>query len=132
MEHVQRVMVFGQVDIFDDEPCTTCNGARLRTEALHVFLIDKNKKRYTINDIIELTVEHAVDFFSTLQMTKQQQEISEPLLNEIVSRISFLSNVGLEYITLSRKANTLSGGRSATHTTCITTWFWFGWSTICT
>lgn len=102
----------GQVDVFDDEICGTCKGERLRSEALHVFLKDIEGKRNTVNSVINLTVEHAANFFNTLTMTKQQKEIAEPLLNEIISRISFLSDVGLEYMTLSRRANTLSGGEA--------------------
>ena len=101
----------GQVDIFNDEPCHTCRGKRLRPEALSVFLTGK-KGKHTIHDIIGLTVEEASLLFDTLTLGKQQQEIAAPLLNEIISRISFLENVGLEYMTLNRKANTLSGGEA--------------------
>ncbi len=101
----------GQVDVFDDEPCGACHGARLRPEALHVFITGK-KRKHSIHEIIGLTVEHAASFFGELTLNKQQQDIAEPLLNEIISRITFLRNVGLEYMTLNRKANTLSGGEA--------------------
>ena len=102
----------GQEDILTDEPCGTCNGERLRTESLHVFLKDKKNNRYNINDVIDLSIEKASHFFDDINFTKQQKEISEPLLNEIISRISFMENVGLEYMSLNRKANTLSGGEA--------------------
>ena len=102
----------GQKDVFDPTPCETCNGERLRKEALSVFLSVQGKKRYNINAVIALTVENAKEFFETLTLSKQQKEIAEPLLNEIVSRVSFLKNVGLEYMMLNRKANTLSGGEA--------------------
>ena len=101
----------GQMEVYDDTPCTACNGARLRPEALQVHLVSK-KGNHAITSVIGLTVEDAADFFSTLKLTKQQTEIAEPLLNEIVSRVSFLRDVGLEYMTLDRKANTLSGGEA--------------------
>ena len=102
----------GQIDMIDDSECSECEGARLRPEALNVFLLDKNTERFNINALIGMTITDALSFFDTLQVTKQQQEIVEPLFNEIVGRISFLSDVGLEYMTLDRRANTLSGGEA--------------------
>ena len=102
----------GQVDVFDSNPCETCEGARLRPEALTVFLRDKKGKRFNINNIIDLAVTNALDFFKDIKLSKQQQEIVEALMNEIVSRIAFLVNVGLDYMTLNRRANTLSGGEA--------------------
>ena len=102
----------GQVDVFDSDPCRACGGARLRPEALNVFLTNTKKERHNINDIIGLTVDTAATFFDGLAITGQLREVAEPLLNEIVSRITFLRNVGLEYMTLNRRANTLSGGEA--------------------
>ncbi len=101
----------GQVEIYDDTPCDACDGARLRPEALNVF-VGGGKKKHDIHTVIGLTVEDAADFFTSLSLSKQQQEIAEPLLNEIANRVSFLRDVGLEYMTLNRKANTLSGGEA--------------------
>ena len=102
----------GQVDVLVDESCNACKGERLRSEALSVFLKDKKNNRYNINNIINLSIEKALHFFDYINFTKQQNEIAKPLLNEIVNRISFMENVGLEYMSLNRKANTLSGGEA--------------------
>ena len=102
----------GQIDMIDDSECPECKGARLRPEALHVFLLNKDGERFAINTLIGMTITDAIAFFQTLQVSKQQQEIVEPLFNEIVGRISFLSDVGLSYMALDRRANTLSGGEA--------------------
>ena len=102
----------GQVDVYIDDPCEVCDGQRLRSEALSVFLKDKKGKRYNINNVIGLSIEDASELFNTINFTKQQEEITKPLLNEIVNRVRFMKNVGLEYMTLNRKANTLSGGEA--------------------
>ena len=102
----------GQIDIIDDSVCEVCNGARLRSEALNVFLLNRDGKRFTINDIIAFTIIDALAFFDEMQVVKQLEEITRPLFNEIVGRISFLADVGLEYMTLDRRANTLSGGEA--------------------
>lgn len=102
----------GHDDYFADDVCETCNGARLRPEALNVFLTGASDSWFTIVDITHLTVAEATTFFGDITLSKQQREIAEPLLREIESRISFLDDVGLSYITLDRRANTLSGGES--------------------
>lgn len=102
----------GQIDIIDDSVCEDCEGARLRPEALQVFLMSRGGGKFTINDIIALTITDALSFFDQVSVTKQQEEIMRPLFNEIVSRIAFLADVGLEYMTLNRRANTLSGGEA--------------------
>ena len=102
----------GQVDLFVDEPCESCNGERLRPEALTVFLEDSEGKRNNITTLINLSVEYATDFFNNLKMTDREKDIAAPLLNEITGRVSFLADVGLGYMTLNRKANTLSGGEA--------------------
>ena len=102
----------GQVDIGIADPCPTCKGKRLRPEALNVFLTDSSGKRWNIDDIIRLAVERASTFFDDIQCSDQQREIAATLLNEIVSRISFMNNVGLDYMNLNRTANTLSGGEA--------------------
>ena len=94
-----------------DEPCENCHGARLRLEALNVFLTDKNKK-VNILDLTQLSIRDACDFFKNLKLSNQEKEISLPVTREIEARLEFMLNVGLDYLQLSRKANTLSGGEA--------------------
>lgn len=100
------------------EVCEECNGARLRKEALNVFLYSDYKDNYKKLDyfnivrLTSLTIEQLVDFFIGIKFTEQEKEISAPLIKEIESRIQFLLNVGLNYLSLNRKANTLSGGEA--------------------
>ena len=92
-----------------DEPCEKCNGARLRTEALHVYL---GGKKVNILNLTSLSIAQAVDFFIDLKLTDQEKEISKVVIKEIEARLIFLLNVGLDYLSLNRKANTLSGGEA--------------------
>lgn len=94
-----------------DEPCDACNGARLRPEALNVFLTDKNK-RVNILELASLSIADAHEFFANLRLSEQEKEISVPVVREIESRLQFMLDVGLDYLQLSRKANTLSGGEA--------------------
>ena len=87
--------------------CTKCNGSRLRDEVLSVLINGKN-----IYEVTCLSVKDLYDFMSNLKLTKEQQEIGKLLIEEIKNRLKFLLNVGLEYLTLSRTASTLSGGES--------------------
>lgn len=91
-----------------EEPCDVCKGARLRTEALNVFL----GKNVNIVNITKLSIEEVADFFVDLKLTDQEKDISKVVIKEIEARIQFLLNVGLEYLSLDRKANTLSGGEA--------------------
>ncbi len=93
-----------------DEVCDVCKGARLRVEALHVYLGKKHK--VNIVNITSFSIEQAQNFFMELELTAQEKEISKIVINEIDARLQFLLNVGLDYLSLSRKANTLSGGES--------------------
>ena len=120
------------------EVCDDCKGARLRPEALNVFL-GNNKKivsqkngnfsRFTpegpyadknfhssvplnIVDLTHLSINDVADFFVELNLTEQEKEISKVVIKEIESRLQFLLNVGLNYLSLDRKANTLSGGEA--------------------
>ena len=102
----------GQIDMVDDSVCEACDGARLRPESLHVFLLDTANGRFNIKTVIDMTIVGALQFFDGLQFTAQQKDVVKPLFNEIVGRISFLKDVGLEYMMLSRRANTLSGGEA--------------------
>lgn len=119
-----------------DEPCDDCHGARLRPEALNVFLsathggiekTEKDKKnkvhddktlanhkkgRVNILDLAELSIKDAHDFFKNLKLSEQEKEISVPIVREIEARLQFMLDVGLDYLQLSRKANTLSGGEA--------------------
>ncbi len=94
-----------------DEPCDVCHGARLRVEALNVFLISKDKK-VNILDLSSLSIKDAHDFFKNLKLSEQEKEISVPVVREIEARLQFMLDVGLDYLQLSRKANTLSGGEA--------------------
>lgn len=104
----------GVVGIFNDEECTVCRGARLRPEALRVYLGGDGKKDLGTNIVgfTAMTVKQAADFIAQLKLTKQQQEIAWPALREIIERLEFMQNVGIEYLTLDRRANTLSGGEA--------------------
>lgn len=88
-------------------PCPSCKGARLRPEVLAVTIGDKN-----IDDITRLPIIKVRDFFDSIELTQMQYMIGEQILKEIKARINFLVDVGLEYLTLSRSAGTLSGGES--------------------
>jgi excinuclease ABC subunit A len=94
------------------EPCDTCGGKRLRPEALNVFIGGDVKVRKNIVDFTELSIENAHDLISTLKLTPKEKEISKIILKEIDSRLQFMLNVGLNYLSLNRRANTLSGGEA--------------------
>lgn len=108
----------GVKHIYSDEPCSVCNGARLRQEALHVFLISNisntNNKNSGINivDLTSMSISDAIDFFINLKLTEKEKDIAKVVLKEIESRLSFMSDVGIEYLSLDRRANTLSGGEA--------------------
>jgi excinuclease ABC subunit A len=87
------------------KPCARCQGARLRPESLAVKIAGKS-----IAQVTEFSVREAGQFFDTLQLTTQQLFIAERVLKEIRERLTFLVNVGLDYLTLDRPASTLSGG----------------------
>ncbi len=88
-------------------PCPTCQGRRLRPEVLAVTVGDLSIDRFCA-----LTVDEAIEFVDRLELSEQKQRIAEQILKEIRSRLSFLQSVGLRYLTLDRKAGTLSGGES--------------------
>lgn len=87
--------------------CDLCKGKRLRKEANYVKVDDK-----TITDLVEMPLHKLQVHFNELKLNESDQEISNRLLKEINSRLEFLSNVGLDYLTLNRKSNSLSGGES--------------------
>ena len=88
-------------------PCKICGGKRLKKESLAVTVGGRN-----IYDVTCLSVRDLLDFVQNLELTPQQQMIGEQILKEIRSRVSFLSNVGLDYLSLSRATATLSGGEA--------------------
>ena len=87
--------------------CTTCNGKRLRKEADYVKINDKS-----ISDLVTLPLDELSVFFKNIKLNKYEEKIGKRLLTEINNRIGFLENVGLNYLTLNRTSNTLSGGES--------------------
>ncbi|RAJ99220.1 excinuclease ABC subunit UvrA [Aliidiomarina maris] len=89
------------------QPCKSCNGTRLREEARNVFV-----ENTTLPEVVERSIGDALHFFQTLTLTGQRASIAEKILKEINDRLSFLVNVGLNYLTLSRSAETLSGGEA--------------------
>jgi excinuclease ABC subunit A len=93
------------------DPCEDCKGLRLRTEALHVYLGIK-KNALNIVDVTALSIQDVADFFIELELSEKEKEISKVIINEIEARLQFLLNVGLDYLSLDRKANTLSGGEA--------------------
>ena len=104
----------GTVELFSDEVCPSCNGARLRKEALHVWLppTSKRKKGVSIVDVTSMSIEHAVEYFLSIPLNQNEQAIAEMALREITNRLQFMLDVGLNYLTLDRRAGTLSGGEA--------------------
>ena len=92
------------------DACEDCEGKRLRKEALNVFLDDTNK--INIVDITDLTIQKAKEYFANLPLTEKEMEIASVVIREIQSRLDFMLNVGLAYLQLNRKADTLSGGEA--------------------
>ncbi|MGQ3889745.1 excinuclease ABC subunit UvrA [Legionella sp. CNM-1927-20] len=89
------------------QPCPVCFGARLREEARHVFVDNKN-----LPELCAYSIDKAYDFFKNLHLTGYRGEIADKINKEIVERLGFLVNVGLDYLSLSRSAETLSGGEA--------------------
>ncbi|WP_159739554.1 excinuclease ABC subunit UvrA [Vibrio atypicus] len=87
--------------------CSSCDGSRLRLEARNVFIADT-----TLPEIVELSIADALAFFASLKLDGQRGQIAEKVMKEINDRLQFLVNVGLNYLNLSRSAETLSGGEA--------------------
>lgn len=87
--------------------CQTCHGYRLNPQALSVKV-----GGYHIGEVSDFSIEKALNFFTTLSLSEQEEAIARPILKEIIDRLTFLQNVGLNYLTLSRNAGTLSGGEA--------------------
>ena len=92
------------------DACEACEGKRLRKESLNVFLDGDNK--INIVDITNLSIEDAKKYFAQLPLTEKEKEIAKVVVSEIESRLDFMLNVGLNYLQLNRKADTLSGGEA--------------------
>jgi len=90
-----------------NRPCTSCRGTRLREEARNVFV-----EETTLPEISDFSIGHAMDFFRNMKLSGQRAKIAEKVLKEIGDRLKFLVNVGLNYLSLSRSAETLSGGEA--------------------
>lgn len=88
-------------------PCDACHGKRLKPEILSIKINNKS-----IADVTDMNVNQLIDFLDNLKLTKNQEHIATNIIKEIKSRLSFLNNVGLNYLTLSRNSGTLSGGES--------------------
>ena len=93
--------------LFSEEICEACKGARLRTEALFVYIGGKN-----IVDLTSMTITAAQDHLLMLELNATEEKIAAPVLKEIMSRLQFLLDVGLHYLTLNRMAGSLSGGEA--------------------
>ena len=93
-------------------PCHVCNGARLKPEILAVTIKDTEARELNIHEFSELTIGAAASFVSRLSLTEQQRTIVTDVLREIESRLQFLLEVGLDYLTLNRESGTLSGGEA--------------------
>jgi excinuclease ABC subunit A len=118
----------GTREFFVKDPCPVCKGARLRPEALHVFLVGKHGAnsahekngpknvgkdiKINIVDLTALSIADSLEFFRTLPLSPKEKEISRVIVKEIMSRLIFMNDVGIDYLSLSRKANTLSGGEA--------------------
>ena len=90
-----------------ESPCLSCNGARLRRESLAVKVGDKN-----INELTDMSIDKIKDYINSLELTPTQAMISDQIIKELNKRLQFLVDVGLDYLTLSRPAGSLSGGEA--------------------
>ncbi|CAH0541591.1 excinuclease ABC subunit UvrA [Vibrio marisflavi] len=95
------------VKYISTKTCSSCNGSRLRLEARNVFIQDT-----PLPNIVELSIAEALEFFQNLKLEGQRAQIAEKVMKEINDRLHFLVNVGLNYLNLSRSAETLSGGEA--------------------
>jgi len=109
----------GTESLFSEEICPMCEGKRLRAEALRVFLRATNRKQPTNNslgvsivDFTNMSIKEAKEFVDSIELSEMKKDIAAPILKEIDARLSFMLNVGLDYLTLNRSAATLSGGEA--------------------
>jgi excinuclease ABC subunit A len=97
------------------DACDDCDGKRLRKEALNVFLISNagsETKKINIVDVTDLSIRDAKEFFENIELTPKEKEIAKVVLKEIEMRLVFMLDVGLDYLNLNRRADTLSGGEA--------------------
>ncbi len=97
----------GTKHFFGSEPCEVCHGTRLREEALYVYVGGRN-----IVELTGMTIDDAKVFFDGINLTERERQIAAVVFREIGNRLEFLLDVGLDYLTLDRRANTLSGGEA--------------------
>ncbi|HEX5774972.1 MAG TPA: excinuclease ABC subunit UvrA [Candidatus Paceibacterota bacterium] len=108
----------GTKSLFSDEPCPVCEGKRLRPEALRVYLSGKKNPKINnglginVVDFTNFSIREAKEFMDHLELSEMRMEIARPIIREITSRLEFMLNVGLDYLTLNRSAATLSGGEA--------------------
>jgi len=104
----------GTKSLFSEEVCPVCEGKRLRPEALRVYMKGTKDKTLGKNivDITDMSIKEAKEFMDTLHLSDMRMEIAAPIIREITSRLDFMLNVGLDYLTLNRSAATLSGGEA--------------------
>jgi len=96
-----------------ESPCEACHGARLRNEALHVFVAGGDPPRpVNMQDVVCMTIEQAAAFFEAIELNTEQRQIAEPILKEVRARLGFMLSVGLGYLNLNRATGTLSGGEA--------------------
>ena len=107
-EETQSEYLKGELERYmSDKPCPACKGRRLKPESLAVTVSKRN-----IAEVAELAVSTAIGFFDQLDLTEREQLIARGILKEIRERLQFMIDVGLDYLTIERPANTLSGGES--------------------
>jgi excinuclease ABC subunit A len=106
----------GTRSMFSKKVCMVCKGSRLRPEALQVFIEARNEKgkleKKNIVEFVALSVKDALTFLENIEMTDKNRKISKAVLREIGNRLKFMIDVGIDYLTLDRKANTISGGEA--------------------
>jgi excinuclease ABC subunit A len=104
----------GTASLFSEEVCPVCEGKRLRPEALRVYLKSQKDKTLgkSIVDFTSMSIREAKDFVDSIELSEMKKDIAAPILKEIESRLTFMLNVGLDYLTLNRSAATLSGGEA--------------------
>lgn len=90
-----------------EQPCETCHGQRLSKEALSVYVAGKN-----IGEVVSQSIREALDYYENIELSEQDAQIARLILKEITARLTFLNNVGLDYLTLDRASGTLSGGEA--------------------
>ncbi|EII6312883.1 excinuclease ABC subunit UvrA [Staphylococcus pseudintermedius] len=90
-----------------EQVCVTCHGQRLSREALSVYVAGKN-----VGEVVEQSIKEALTYYENIELTEQDAQIAHLILKEITSRLAFLNNVGLDYLTLNRSSGTLSGGEA--------------------